>query len=764
VVTSSPRRSAPDPEDSDDDPQDDRGSDEFPSLAHSSHLPPTDRAADPGRRSSRRDALGLPRGRGRPPAPRHRQRPRGRTTTTGDHEAANTAEEDDPLAGPPGSPRPRGRRRRPPAPAPPPDRSAAPGHGTRPRRPRQRGSRSVSPSADEQAPNFVDRCFAWSLALPKDNFLSALERAGAGAPPFMDPRDLEERCAAIAWMNAFLDADGDPNEWAKLPEHMRRTLLSLFPLPRLRAGGTSLSKWERLAFAVPLSRRLACRRPRSPVEVVHVQGSPSPDPADPASTHGGPINTSRSQDPLSRHPAPRQPSSCSGPPSQRRRPRAPTPEADGAAYWGPRLLNNDEPSELVTPDSMPKALWNAMDPRPDMSLDKKAKFNDNLSKPGLANDQLHPAFIFTYSLDLHSGTALDVHARAHALAAAARSIQLDVDGHLLSPKKDPSRFTNRSELREHAGYWHKVGWIFSPITYQDINAIKEAIEFVYSRCVQRSETYHVKAIQKGVMRIYKESQSFFDTALHLIADSHQYEPAHLQWWKGNKDIYTLLYPFYAEHILGQSAITADALKAEVGRLFAVPPMASYLTHGPLAYHPSPVATHQAAPALPAPQLAAPPPPPPYVAPTPAPAAAAPKFLPPVPPFAITTPPAPKLTPPASRPTSKLPGPKTFIGRPCSMAIVGMDVAVALPTARPACGCAAAPLLPGPHRVWECPLSYFARFGSCPGFLPSGARDPAAWITPAANTGNLLPAAKAAWRAFIAAHHLERSNDALGDAF
>lgn len=198
-----------------------------------------------------------------------------------------------------------------------------------------------------------------------------------------------------------------------------------------------------------------------------------------------------------------------------------------------------------------------MDPRPDMSLDKKAKFNDNLSKPGLANDQLHPAFIFTYSLDLHSGTALDVYARAHALAAAARSIQLDVDGHLLSPKKDPSRFTNRSELREHAGYWHKVGWIFSPITYQDINAIKEAIEFVYSRCVQRSETYHVKAIQKGVMRIYKESQSFFDTALHLIADSHQYEPAHLQWWKGNKDIYTLLYPFYAEHILGKGPKRRD---------------------------------------------------------------------------------------------------------------------------------------------------------------------------------------------------------------
>ena len=67
---------------------------------------------------------------------------------------------------------------------------------------------------------------------------------------------------------------------------------------------------------------------------------------------------------------------------------------------------------------MPTALWNAMDPRPEMPLDKKAKYWETLSKL----DQLHPAFIFNYSLELHSEIVLDVHARAHALAAAARSI------------------------------------------------------------------------------------------------------------------------------------------------------------------------------------------------------------------------------------------------------------------------------------------------------------------------------------------------------
>ena len=87
-----------------------------------------------------------------------------------------------------------------------------------------------------------------------------------------------------------------------------------------------------------------------------------------------------------------------------------------------------------------------------------------------------------------------------------------------------------------------------------------------------------------------------------------------------------------------------------------------------------------------------------------------------------------------------------------MAAVGHDVAVAL-SSGPTCACAVASTLPGQHRMWECLLNYFAKYGSCPGFLPSCARDPAAWTAPSTPGGALLPAGKAAWRAFIATHGL-----------
>ncbi len=61
---------------------------------------------------------------------------------------------------------------------------------------------------------------------------------------------------------------------------------------------------------------------------------------------------------------------------------------------------------------------------------------------------------------------------------------------------------------------------------------------------------------------------------------------------------------------------------------------------------------------------------------------------------------------------------------------------------PACGCGAkhgADYRPGPHATWDCPFRYIARYGSCPGFLPSGRRDPAQW-----NGDSLTALAKQAW--------------------
>ena len=74
--------------------------------------------------------------------------------------------------------------------------------------------------------------------------------------------------------------------------------------------------------------------------------------------------------------------------------------------------------------------------------------------------------------------------------------------------------------------------------------------------------------------------------------------------------------------------------------------------------------------------------------------------------------------------------------------------------KPQCGCANrygpayAAYRPGLHATWDCPHRYIEKWGSCPGFLRNGQRDPSKW------TGNILTrAAKDEWGAFIAKHSL-----------
>jgi hypothetical protein len=61
---------------------------------------------------------------------------------------------------------------------------------------------------------------------------------------------------------------------------------------------------------------------------------------------------------------------------------------------------------------------------------------------------------------------------------------------------------------------------------------------------------------------------------------------------------------------------------------------------------------------------------------------------------------------------------------------------------PPCGCASkhgSAYLPGLHATWDCPFRNMARCGSCPGFLPSGQKDPAQW-----KGDHLTTRAKQAW--------------------
>ena len=69
--------------------------------------------------------------------------------------------------------------------------------------------------------------------------------------------------------------------------------------------------------------------------------------------------------------------------------------------------------------------------------------------------------------------------------------------------------------------------------------------------------------------------------------------------------------------------------------------------------------------------------------------------------------------------------------------------------KPQCGCANrygpayAAYRPGLHATWDCPLRYIAKWGSCPGFLKNGQRDPLKWVG-----NNLTRAAKDQWLALI----------------
>jgi hypothetical protein len=92
----------------------------------------------------------------------------------------------------------------------------------------------------------------------------------------------------------------------------------------------------------------------------------------------------------------------------------------------------------------------------------------------------------------------------------------------------------------------------------------------------------------------------------------------------------------------------------------------------------------------------------------------------------------------------LPGREPFLGQPQHIYLTGEGYNAVPPGEQrsPPCGCAAKhgpAYLPGPHATWDCPFRYMTRCGSCPGFLPSGQKDPAQW-----NGDRLTARARQAW--------------------
>jgi hypothetical protein len=88
----------------------------------------------------------------------------------------------------------------------------------------------------------------------------------------------------------------------------------------------------------------------------------------------------------------------------------------------------------------------------------------------------------------------------------------------------------------------------------------------------------------------------------------------------------------------------------------------------------------------------------------------------------------------------------------SSAIVGAQLGIMRGVGPPHFRCNSCPIASQAHRLWECPLSFARTFGeACPGFDMSGNYLPSAWAG-----DNLTEAAKQAWGAYIAQHHIPPS--------
>ena len=178
----------------------------------------------------------------------------------------------------------------------------------------------------------------------------------------------------------------------------------------------------------------------------------------------------------------------------------------------------------------------------------------------------------------------------------------------------------------------------------------------------------------------------------------------------------------------------------------LPPAYTQLPHPPPGWQYAPM--YSTTPASYSPPAGSPfPPPPPYQPfSPPAQGGAWAGYTTPTPPATPAPAPAPQ---PRPRPIIKVepeapPRAPPFLSQPQHVWLTGpgYNAVPAGDSRSPPCGCGSKhgpTYQPGPHATWDCPLRYIARYGSCPGFLMTGMRDPQQWAG-----DNLTRGAKDAW--------------------
>ena len=564
-------------------------------------------------------------------------------------------------------------------------------------------------------PSFVQLCRSAKIAptAPAQR-LQFLKDAGIPAPEGLGAKPLAERCAALAWARDSLQNDVDPETWSTLlTPALLQYLQGLYVLPPHKGTAPPPSNVRRLADII------ITYTPDDPAAAAPQAPQPQAQP-----NQAGGINTTR--------PDGQGAGASSAPP-----PPPTPPNPHGGAITSPGKRKWMMHDELL--DALDPAVYQSLDLASGMPYKSRVKLQESCRKGDMANlldRTTSAAFSHHTLLTLSDGAHFDPPIRGLALAGAGRSATVPgAPGQTLS-----DTVTRDAHLRTLRECWQEALPAFAAdgeLSGSHVDNLWRGAHFIFTVRAARSATWGVPEVETACNE-QLSSLSAYRSAVASVINRVARAYAGVDIPRAvNRAYLQFFLPFWWEHILERGRLDASAAEKQVTLILS--PRAAPAP----AVAAAPVAPAQ--PAAPPPLTPAPwpfPPPPVYHYLPPAP-------LPPYPPPTGATP-YPRPAPPHAGPTPPHPpqrgGPTTlFAGKPLAPVIVGNNFGIEPPAGSKPCTCAISRKFPGRmHRAFECPFRYFTVCGSCPGWTPTGDRDPASWLG-----DDITAACQEKWRTFAA---------------
>ena len=551
---------------------------------------------------------------------------------------------------------------------------------------------------------------------PKPQQLQFLADSGIAVSPNTPPKEIHERCAALAWARTSLAAAEDPDSWpTTLDAALHPTLLGLYLLPPHRGPGAAPSNFARLAKTIELYD------PTSVTAAGAAAGAAAPTTGNAAPPAGaGTINTQRPPAPgAAAAPAP-------GPGTQALLPTLPL--ASPAGPGKRKMMMHDELAAVLD-----QAVYLSLDAASAFEPEKRAKFHKACKDAGsstVLDNTVSAAFGHQMILSLSEGQHFDPIRRGRALAVAGRSAPVGDSGFSEALSRDSHLLTLQKLWPALFSAMHGDNEIASTM----VNNLWSAVTFIFTLRAARATHWNCPEVEEACrlqlhsLPSYRSAVS--NAAARLAAAYDAPESAR----QVNKSYAGFFLPFWWEHILMRGILDSTEHQKILDKLCSAPP-APAPAPAPL---PTPVA----------------PPPPAYQQPHAYPGWAPPfaqpppgmAFPAPAPPYFVPAPPAqpPPYAPPAATPPRGSER-AMFVGKIVSPLICGNNFGIALLGTPRQCSCSIARAFPGRiHHPFECPLRLHQLKGACPGWTPTGQRIASAWAG-----DNITTATQAEWRVFQA---------------